>query len=138
MTGSEGCLVETMGRKSSCVQGRCPRPAARSVSHLPFLPCASRRASIALRPLPEHVKVMSCSQRRPSWPLGPNPGSGEKSPERHSIRLWSNVCHQRERGQRLTVQTHLFLPRALYIAEESEGWGREEILRVGETPWGLD
>lgn len=68
------------GQKEQCVQGRCPRPAARSVSHLPFLLCASRRASIALRPLPEHVKVMSCSQRRPSWPLGPNQVLGRSHP----------------------------------------------------------
>lgn len=78
MTGTQGRLVETMGRNRNRLQ-EAPGKLSGALSlllsawlhalwlSLSFLLCATGWASSALLPLPEYVKLKSCSQKRPSW-----------------------------------------------------------------------
>lgn len=148
VTGTQGCLVETMGRNRNQLQ-EAPGKLSGALSlllsawlhalwlSLSFLLCATRWASCALLPLPEYVKLKSCSQKRPSWAswyqskfLG-NVAFMTQDPPLVQC-LWPRV-----KGQRLKVQTHLFHLQALYLVEENEGWGREKILSE-EGWWGAE
>lgn len=125
-------MVEMMGRNISGSRKRlessqgschcCSLPdyvLLRFLCELPSLLSTIQRASTALLPLSENIKIKSCTQRGHHEPLGLNPSSWGKSSYWHSVHLWSSVCGQGEGDrERLRVKTHLFHLCALYTVEE--------------------